>query len=75
MLYGMCWRPAPPAKVASSRSSMTSTALPLPRFAGFKSVILVAARREVTLIFKALSGFQVVQSPHWLLFLSWKVTP
>ena len=39
------------------RSSMASTALRLPRFSGLKSVVLVAARREVTLIVNVLGGF------------------
>jgi hypothetical protein len=39
------------------------TALCLPRFSGLKSVVPVAARREVTLIVKALT-FTVVQSSY-----------
>jgi hypothetical protein len=48
---------AGPMLYGQVRSSMASTALRLPRFSGWKNVVLVAARREVTLIFNALSDF------------------
>jgi hypothetical protein len=64
-----------PAQGASSRSSMTSAALRLPRFSGLKSVVPVAARREVTLIFKALGGFRTRPNIILTIVLPWKVTP
>jgi hypothetical protein len=66
-------RPIPPAKVASS--SMTRPHYVYRGFSGLKSVVPIAARREVTLIFKALGGFHGRPIIILTIVLSWKVTP